>query len=416
MKRLGTLIAILLMAVTASFSEDTYSAEVTKVSDHIYQIHLDLGGMEVNAVASVGKDGLLLVDTGSIHCIDTFKEALATFSDGDPKIIINSHAHTDHTGGNGSFGSAPVIIAHEIVRERVRTGSYLLLEYPDEALPDITFKDSMTVYFNGEEIKIISIPGSHDDNDAIVYFTGSNVVYAGDLFYSMMFPTLDGTYGDPLKYAEANRKLIELLPDDAVVIPGHGRLSNMEDLRAFHEMLDHTTEIVKKEYAQGQDLATIQAGKIIDKYDSFNYDLYKTTDGWIQDLHDALKGEKPLPSLTEPLYWEIKKSGAKGAIKFYEELRKDHFEEYAFGPGVIYSIATNYFMIQERWDDAIIFHEYGLEEYSDWQFTWAFYEGLAETHVQLGNNQQAIDNYKHSLELFPDNAAAKAMIKELEAK
>ena len=410
--------AILIMVLLSApvFAQDQYTAVATEVTDNLYQINIDLGGMEVNTVALVGSDGLLLIDTGLIQSVETFKKALRSIYDGNPGIIINTHAHTDHTGGNAAFGSDPVIIAHEIVRTKLRTGSYLLLEFPDEALPDTSFTDEMTVHFNGEEIKIIAIPGAHDDNDAIVYFKKSKVLYTGDLFYAMMFPTLDGTSGNALNYAEAVGKMIELVPDASAVIPGHGRLATMDELKSFHEMLVQSTEIVKREYAQGKDLVSMQAENIIDQFDSFNYDLYKTTDGWIQDLYNALKGDALLQSLTEPLYWAIKKDGAKGAIALYKNLEKKHPTEYAFGPGPIYSVATDYLLVQERCQDAIIFYDFGLKKFPDWPFKWAFYEGLAEAHMKLGHNKQAIKNYKRSLELFPDNLAARAMIKELEKK
>jgi len=413
MKRLPTLF---LLTLGILHPQDNFQVNTIQVTDHIYQLNIDAGGMEVNTVVFLGKDGFLLVDTGLKQTVEVFREALDALEAGAPKIIINTHAHSDHTGGNALFGKEPIIIAHEIVRNRVRSGNYVLFEYPDEALPDISFKDTLTVFFNDEEIRLIAIPGSHDDNDIIVWFTKSNVVYLGDLIYTSLFPSVDGLTGNAAKYADAVGAAITLLPEDIQIIPGHGKLCTMTELKTYHEMLVQTTAIVRKGYLQGKSLKTLQQEHVLNQWDSYSYDLYVTTNDWIQYLYTAIQGKKPLKPLVEPLYYALQGHDAKYAINKYFELKKNRHEEYKFSPGTFYYLGVNYLIEKERYADAIALLKLSLVEFPDFHLNWAFYDAIASAYMESGNKQLAIANYEKSLTLYPENTNAAEMLKILREK
>ena len=108
-------------------------------------------------VVSYGEDGLLLIDTGQAEEAEDVKNAILNKWNQLPDIIINTHEHVDHTGGNEVFGKDPVIIADALVRKNLTSGNYAFDEFPDYSLPDINFSDSMTLYFNGEQIKLMSL-------------------------------------------------------------------------------------------------------------------------------------------------------------------------------------------------------------------------------------------------------------------
>ena len=145
------------------------------------------------------------------------------------------------------------VIAHDLVRTKLRSGSYLFDEFPDSTLPNITFSDSMSLHFNGEKIDLVAMPGSHDDNEVIVHFTQSKVVHLSSLTNGFNFPSVDSD-GDALMFETLVARAIELLPEDVVVVSGHNRNGTMDDLRAYHEMLVGTTEAVRNGLEQGKDL------------------------------------------------------------------------------------------------------------------------------------------------------------------
>src|SRR5438093_1430548 len=118
--------------------------------------------------------------------------ALRKLGEGKLKFVLNTHWHGDHTGGNKEFGPEAPIIAQSNVRKRLQTEQKgrgrVIAPSPKEALPVITFDESLSVWFNGEEIRALHYPRGHTDGDSVILFTGSNVLHMGDDFFSGMFP------------------------------------------------------------------------------------------------------------------------------------------------------------------------------------------------------------------------------------
>ena len=167
--------------------------KATKVSGNVYMLE----GAGGNIGVSVGPDGILIVDDQYAPLADKIKAALKTLGEGKLKFVLNTHWHGDHTGGNAAFGPEAPIIAHDNVRKRLATEQKneffkrTTPPSPKEALPVITFGHSLTVHFNGEEIRVIHFPQGHTDGDSIIFFTNSNVVHMGDHFFAGRFPFVD---------------------------------------------------------------------------------------------------------------------------------------------------------------------------------------------------------------------------------
>lgn len=401
-------------ALTAQQFE--FSIDDKEIVPGIHMLVCDAGGYVVTVVASTGPDGLLLVDTGFKQLAPVFREHVEAFGQGPPKIIINTHTHVDHTGCNHLYGEEAVIIAHDTVRTRMRSGRYVLEEYPDEALPDITFTDSLTVHFNGEEIRILAIPGSHDDSDAIVHFRKAGVVFMSDLYYGKSFPTVDGEYGNASTYPQALDRALELLPEHVWLIPGHGTyVGTMADLREYRDMLSRAIAIVRKGYKRGKSVEELQQAGVLREFEQWSDDQAATTDYWIMAVCRAYDQQKygVKKSLAQPLYHVLKEGDAEQAIARYHELQESSPEAYNFTAGGIYNVAFNYLLEHERNDDAIQMLLLVVEEFPDTPYLWAMHDTLGELYKNRGDRNEAIAHYKRVLELRPGNANATAMLEEL---
>src|SRR5262249_7117344 len=160
--------------------------------------------------------------------------------------------------GNAHFGHDAPILAHENVRKRLTTGGRrrngdAIPPAPREALPVITFNDQATVHLNGEDIRAIHLPHGHTDGDSAIWFTRANVVHMGDDFFSGRFPFIDVDSGGSLKGLIADlEQLIPQLKPDVKIIPGHGPLSTLSDLKAFLAMLRETSGIVESGLRTGK--------------------------------------------------------------------------------------------------------------------------------------------------------------------
>lgn len=413
MRYFKELIMVILSVLLAenAFSQEKSVFEVSRLTDHIYKLSTDGGGYTVKVIASIGDDGILIVDSGQKETAEDLKKAIYNLGKGIPKFIISTHAHVEHIGGNAIFGKEPIIIGHKNLRTRLRSGSYLFDEFPDETLPEITITDSLSLHFNGEEIKIISFPGCHDDNDVIIWFTKSKIVCVGGISNGLHFPSVDSA-GDVLKYREIVQKVIDMLPDDVTIIPGHGEDGTMDDLRAFHEMLVKTTEIVRGELEQGKNLDTLQKENILEDWGAFECS-YVDKNQWIKYLVQGFQDRENKKSIYEPMYYAIKDRGADAAIEHYYELKNNFPDKYGFKETDLAIIGYK-LMGSEKRREAVKFFERYVKDNPQGIYIEFGYNSLGELYNYLGDKESALINLKKCLELNPENTQAAEMIKEIE--
>lgn len=286
------LVLFLWLSSAQSFAQDFSKVEIKtiKVSGNIYMLQ----GAGGNIGVSVGPDGILIVDDQYAPLADRIKVALKNLGDGKLKFILNTHYHGDHTGSNPIFGPEAPIISQTNARKRLTTEQqskffgWKFPPMPKEGLPVITFDQSVSVFFNGEEIKVIHFPHGHTDGDSVVFFTGANVVHMGDDFFQGRFPVVDLENGGDVEGMAKNvGEIISKLPADVKVIPGHGALSDLEGLKMFHRMLVETTAIVRKKMKAHKTLAQIKAEGLPDEWKTWGAGYIKT-EMWLALVYTSL--------------------------------------------------------------------------------------------------------------------------------
>lgn len=267
-------------AALAQRNFDNVEIKTIPVAKNIYMLE----GSGGNIGVSVGTDGNLIVDDQFAPLAEKIDAALQRLNPGKLKFVLNTHHHGDHTGGNAAFGAKEAtIIAQSNVRKRLAGEA----NAKKEALPVITFDHSASVHFNGEEIKLLHHGPGHTDGDSIVHFTGANVVHMGDQFFNGGFPFVDLNSGGTVEgYLRTVAVVLEKIPADAKIIPGHGPLATVDDLKAFHAMLMDTSAIVTKGMADGKSLADLKAAGLPEKYKDFGTGFIKT-DRWIETIYNS---------------------------------------------------------------------------------------------------------------------------------
>jgi glyoxylase-like metal-dependent hydrolase (beta-lactamase superfamily II) len=258
-------------------------------------IHL-IQGAGGNVAASIGDDGILVVDSFVKGVTDKLTLQLAKLApDAKLKFLLNTHWHGDHTGGNAQLSAQVPVIAHDNVRERLMNAQKNYFgaspASPKEAWPVLTFNDAMTVHFNGETIQVKHYPGGHTDGDSMVYFVNANVLHMGDDYFQGMYPFVDLTTGGSVVGLAKNiGKVLQQMPEDVVIIPGHGKLSNLKELKAYHQMLKTSIEIVKKGIAEGKSLAQIQHNGLGESLSAFGKGFIPEK-SWIEFTYQSIKAE-----------------------------------------------------------------------------------------------------------------------------
>jgi glyoxylase-like metal-dependent hydrolase (beta-lactamase superfamily II) len=254
------LLAVLLLAAPPrqrDFSK--VEIKVEKVAGNVSM----LTGAGGNIAATAGPDGIAIVDDQFAPLAPKIHKALATLSPKPPRFVINTHWHFDHTGGNANFAEAAAILAHENVRKRLQNGGHIadmdLAPALPAALPVVTFQQGLSLWWNGEEIRAIHVQPGHTDGDTIVWFTKSNVVHMGDDFVTYGFPFVDLESGGSVRGLIATiDAVLPQIPKDAKIIPGHGNVSTVDDVRKYRSALEEMVGIVQKGLASGKSVEQLQ--------------------------------------------------------------------------------------------------------------------------------------------------------------
>jgi cyclase len=296
-------IALALSAAQARTQDQDFSKvqiKATKVSGNIYMLE----GAGGNIAASIGEDGIVIVDDQFAPLAERIQAALKNLgiTDKPVRFVINTHYHGDHTGGNAPFSnSGSTVIAHDNVRKRLvaggtagNGGSIHVEQKPAEkaALPIITFEHDVTVHLNGEDIRALHFPAGHTDGDSIIFFPKNNVVHMGDDFVRYGFPFIDVNSGGSVQgMIAAMEKATAQLPADVKVIPGHGALSNLDDVREFTKMLKETSAVVQKALDAHKTLDQMKKEKILEPWQKWS-GQFVNADAFMETLYNSLTGTK----------------------------------------------------------------------------------------------------------------------------
>ena len=293
-------ISLLVVCNLAGSQDDDFSKvqiKVTKVAGNVYMLE----GSGGNIGASIGEDGIVLIDNQYAPLAEKIQAALKGITDKPVRVIINTHFHLDHTDGNAYFQKQAPIIAHDNVRKRlegggiVGNGSSIQFDshpQPKEALPIITFDHDVTIHLNGEDIRVLYFPAGHTDSDSIIFFPKSNVVHMGDDFLTYGFPFVDVDSGGSIDgMIDAMEKVIAMLPPDAKVIPGHGTISSIDEMRTYLKMLKETREAVHNALKQGKTFDQMKQARILEPWKKYSW-YFISEDAYLETLYNSLTGQK----------------------------------------------------------------------------------------------------------------------------
>lgn len=231
-----------------------------------------LVGQGGNIALSVGPEGVLMVDSQFAPLAPRIEAAIHGLAGAKPTYLLNTHWHFDHTGGNPHFGAEAIVVAHENVRRRLvgdeSIGGRVQRDFDPKGLPEITFKSSVRLRWNGEDVDLLHFPAAHTDGDCVVWFRESKVVHLGDLYFQVGYPFIDlDSGGSVTGYLAALRQVLAELPEEVRLIPGHGEVTGVAELREYLAMLETLAGRVREGLAAGKSAAELVADGITADFD-----------------------------------------------------------------------------------------------------------------------------------------------------
>jgi glyoxylase-like metal-dependent hydrolase (beta-lactamase superfamily II) len=262
-----------LLAVASLTLAQPPTVDTTPIRDGLYL----LKGRGGNVLASIGPDGVLLVDSDYGNYQPAYLEALDALDADGVRFLVNTHWHGDHSGSNAAWGATgSVILAHDNVRQRLSTRQENKLfkrvtePSPVSAWPLVTYGDSVALHVNGQTVELQHYPSGHTDGDSVVYFAEADVVHMGDHFFKDRFPFVDMSSGGTVDgFIDNVGAVLQRVGDDTTIVPGHGDLATRADLQRYHEMLVETRAEVQAMLDRGMDLGAITRQGLSDRWESW---------------------------------------------------------------------------------------------------------------------------------------------------
>jgi glyoxylase-like metal-dependent hydrolase (beta-lactamase superfamily II) len=287
--------AALLLSLPAAAQFEDVEIGITPLGKSVYVLQ----GAGGNLGASIGADGIILIDDQFAPLTPKILAALRSVSAAPVRFVINTHYHGDHVGGNEDLGKAgSLIIAHDNIRERMTVEQVSNFfdratpPYPDAALPVVTFNDRVTLHVNGEPVTVHHVAHAHTDGDAIVHFPQSNVIHMGDIFFNQHYPFVDLDAGGSIQGIIAGAELaLKLAVADTTIIAGHGpAVATVQELRDYRDYLAEARDKVSALAAQGATLEQAIAAQPTAKWDAELGAAWITPAQFVTFIYNSLKG------------------------------------------------------------------------------------------------------------------------------
>jgi len=262
------------------FNWDLKGAKITthKISDNLYVL-FGLGG---NIAVSVGEDGVLIVDDQFPELVPDIKSAIKKLGGQRIDFAVNTHWHFDHAEGNLALGPEGTWLVSQANSRSMMLGDHVInlvvtayeqKAYPTDALPSMTFDDTMQFHFNGELIDLRHYGPAHTTGDTAVIFRGSNAVHLGDVFNNAGYPFIDAGNGGSLDgVIKFCSETIAELNSETIVIPGHGPITDYQALADYIDMLSMIRGRMMKLIEAGASLDDVYAAKVTADWDEKNGD------------------------------------------------------------------------------------------------------------------------------------------------
>jgi cyclase len=281
---------------------------VLPVQGNVYLLNLG----DTNIVAQVGNDGILLVDTGPAEWSDRVLRTLRErFGNKPIRFIINTSVHPESAAGNaalvkgsgatgGGGGGATRVIAHENTLNRMNGSIQGEKELPLEMLPTSTFfTKKKEIYFNGEPIEILFQPAAHTDGDLMVFFRGSDVIAAGDLYSTVSYPIIDERRGGTIQgHLDALNRILDItIPrfnqmGGTMVIPQRGRLSNESDVDDYRNWMTISRNFIKDMVDKRMTLEQVKKARPTLDFDGVFDDKQWTPEQFVEAVYRDLSRPK----------------------------------------------------------------------------------------------------------------------------
>ena len=293
----ATLVVACATGLAAQGAQDFSQVQIkpTKISDRFYTLE-GQGGM---IGVLFGPDGVFMVDTQFAPLSEKIAAAIKQLTPQPIKFVVNTHVHPDHTGGNENFAKmGATIISREELRFRLAhpnpgANGQPAAPAPAAALPKQTYRDQLTMFMNGEEVQLVSVPRAHTDGDTMVVFPGLDVIMTGDFYRSIQYPNIDRANGGSLQgMLDGLGDVIGRAGPNTKIIPGHGPTVTRAAVATHRDMILTLRDRIAKLVDSGKSEDEAVAAKVLADFDGKVEQAGTTGDRFVRQVYADLKATR----------------------------------------------------------------------------------------------------------------------------
>jgi glyoxylase-like metal-dependent hydrolase (beta-lactamase superfamily II) len=466
---LMVLMTVLMVVPGPAESIEGLPLHIQKIGDNVVRVWVGdhISSTAVCAIAT--KKGIVVIDTTNIPKLDqAFRKVIAReLGRNDFKYLINTHGHVDHVSGNGVYSDC-LIIAHENVKgmmeemfkgipgriewitgyikeqqKQLASGkveaekkaaveeqlviSTLTQEYlessPQPTFPKKTFRDKLVLDCGDVTFELYQAGGTHTRSDIFIFVPEKGILFTGDMMADKWLTDTPGclatfaAHSGEVEDFPVLLKNWQLLVDQkekiTSYIPGHwnGELS----FAGFRNRLEYLKTLLIDMQAMvlaGTDYNQFLAGytlktkfpQLVDSPGITNQGHYNS----IEHLYQIFSGKISLPQVLWRMAIDNRFAGE------FDKLKQDVMnarKKYFYTEGQLNSQGYSLLLEQKQVENAIKMFELTAELFPA---SWNAYDSLAEAYDTKGDKQKALELYKRSLELNPDNENGKKRIERIE--
>jgi glyoxylase-like metal-dependent hydrolase (beta-lactamase superfamily II) len=244
-----------------------------------------------NTVFLVSDERVMISETNFDRNAATVAGLIASVTDAPVELVVTTHWHGDHNGGNAYFKShGATIMSHENTRIRMMnqqvnpvTGGVQLEVQPEEMLPQVTLQEGATIHWGDETVEVVHYPTAHTDSDLVLYYEDANVIFVGGL---LEFPQYAGVY-DPQGFIDAINAVVARADADTKIIPWQGRVVNREDFLVWRDIIELMVERITPMVEQGMTEEQVVASQPSREFDA-EWGGGRSPERFAQDMYYVL--------------------------------------------------------------------------------------------------------------------------------
>jgi len=228
--------------------------EITQIKGDVYNFR----NMGHNAVFMVTPAGIVLIDTINPAAATWLKAELKRHFNVPVKYVAYSHDHPDHSSGGEVFADTALFVAHQRAKE------VIVSEKRPTAIPNVTFSESMTIELGGKKVELHYVGRNHSDNTLVAHFPAERIIFTVDWIpvQGLPFRDMNDTYFE--EWIEGLKRVEQM--DFDILAPGHGRLGNKGDVRAFRGYMEDLHAATLQAVRAGKSVEQAKADVTLEKY------------------------------------------------------------------------------------------------------------------------------------------------------